>query len=183
MKKLLYATLASLSLVLIACPYEGKADLNTYEESLKLDKDIIDEWVAYNSEGGREELTIEKGGKTVLFVYHKQFEKNKLIGKFKYRAYSTSIGDKTIYNIENAEGNYLFASLEWTSKNEFNVEFIESDFVDKNFIPDSVNTENFRAFVTENIAKEELFSDKLEFYRKYSAEYEKVRMFMQKSGF
>lgn len=183
MKKLLYATLASLSLILMACPYEGTVDLNTYDEALKPDKQLIDEWVAYNSEGGREELTIEKGGKTVLFVYHKQFEKNKLVGSFKYRIYGTEIGGKTIYNVENVEGKYLFANIEWMGKNEFDVEFVENDFMDNNFKPDSVSTETLRSFLTENITKEGLFSDKLEFYRKYSPEYEKVRMFMAKSGF
>jgi len=183
MRKLLYATLASLSLILIACPYEGEVHLNTYEESIKPDKQLIDAWVAYNSEGGREELMIEKGAKTVLFVYHKQFEKNKLIGNFKYRIYATDIGGKTIYNIENAEGKYIYATLEWTSKNEFNIEFLENDFMDTNFKPDTISTESLRTFLTENISKDGLFSDKLEFYRKYSPEYEKVRMFMQKSGF
>jgi hypothetical protein len=186
MKKLLYLSLVAISLFLMACPYEGSVELSTYEESYKIDKKLIGEWVAFHEEGGREELVMEKlaKSKSVFTVYHKQFgAKNNLREKFKYRVYATGIGGYDIFNIKNKENEFLYCKYGWTGKNEFYIQFIDADFVKNNFKVDSVTTENFNAFVTENVNKEDMYDDKLEFYRKNSPEYEKVRMFMRKSGF
>ena len=77
MKKLLYITLIAFSLVLMACPYEGDVELCTYEEASKFEKTFIGEWVAFNEDGSRDEVLIEKGNKTVLFVSHKHYGENK----------------------------------------------------------------------------------------------------------
>ncbi|PJB15925.1 MAG: hypothetical protein CO118_01670 [Flavobacteriales bacterium CG_4_9_14_3_um_filter_32_8] len=184
MKKLLYLSLITISLLLMACPYEGTVELSSYEESLKVDKKLVGEWVSFHEKGGREELLIEKAVKSVFKVSHNQFgENNKFEQKYNYRVYSTEIGEYDIFNIESPEGKYLYCKYGWTGKNEFYIQFIDADFVDKNFKADSVTTENFKSFVTENVNKEEMYGEKLEFYRKYSPEYEKVRMFMKKSGF
>ena len=184
MKKLVYLSLTTISLLLMACPYEGTVELSTYEESLKVDKKLIGEWVTLLEDGGREELQIEKAVKSVFNVTHSRFGKNnKLEDKFKYRVYSTEIGEYEIFNIENKDGKYLYCKLGWTGKDEFYIQFIKKEYVENNFKVDSVTTENFKSFVTDNVNKEAMFDDKLEFYRKYSPEYEKVRMYMRKSGF
>ena len=185
MKKLLYGSIIVIGLALMACPYEGKVELNTYEESLKLDKKLIDEWVSFNEEGGREELTLSKLDKGVFQVYHKQYGKNnKLDSRESYRAYATEIGGFGIFNIElKDEKKFLYSKYGWTGKNEFYIQFINGEYMDNNFKVDSVTTENLRAFITENVNEEEMYDDRIEFYRKYSPEYEKVRMFMKKSGF
>ena len=184
MKKLLYLLLITISLFLMACPYEGTVELSSYEDSLNVDKKLIGEWVSFHEKGGREELLIEKAVKSVFNVSHNQFgENNKFEQKYNYRVYSTEIGEYDILNIENPESKYLYCKYGWTGKNEFYIQFIDADFVDKNFKVDSVTTENFKSFVTEHVNREELYGEKLEFYRKYSPEYEKVRMFMKKSGF
>ena len=85
MKKLLYISLIAISTILMACPYEGEVKLCTYDEALKVDKKLLDIWVAFNEEGGRDEVLIEKGNKAVLFVSHKSYEKgNKLNELQKY---------------------------------------------------------------------------------------------------
>lgn len=184
MKKLFYASLVITAFLFVGCPYEGNVELNTYEDSLKTDKKLEGEWVAFHADGGREELYIEKAAKSVLSVIHKQYgEKNKLEGNFKYRVYSTEISGYTIFNIENTEGKYLYTKFGWTGKNEFYVQFIDADYMENNYKVDSVTTENLRSFITENVNTEKMYGDKLEFYRKYSPEYQKVKMFMKKSGF
>ena len=185
MKKLLYITIVVIGITLMACPYEAEVQLSTYEESLKVDKKLIDQWVSFNEEGGREELTIDKGTKSVLFVTHKQFGKgNKLQESFKYRVYATPIGEQAIFNIElKDEGKYLYSKYGWTGKNEFYIQFIKGEYIDENFKEDSVTTENLKAFITANVTNEEMYDEKLEFYRKFSPEYEKVRIYMKKSGF
>ena len=184
MNKLLYITIISLALVLMACPYEGDVELNTYEESVKIDKKLVDEWVSFNEEGGREELSISKLARSVYQVYHKQYSKgNKLESRESYRAYGSEVGDYDVFNIEKKDGKYLYSKYGWTGKNEFYVQFVDADYMEKNFKVDSVTTDNLRAFITENVNKEAMFSEKLEFYRKNSPEYHKVRVFMKKSGF
>ncbi|PCJ26366.1 MAG: hypothetical protein COA97_06180 [Flavobacteriales bacterium] len=168
----------------MACPYEGEVEINTYEESVKIDKKLIDEWVSFNEEGGREELSISKLARSVFQVYHKQYGKgNKLESRESYRAYASEVGNYDIFNIESKDGKYLFSKYGWTGKNEFYIQFIDADYMEKKFKVDTVTTENLRAFITENVNKEAMYGDKLEFYRKGSPEYDKVRMFMRKSGF
>ena len=58
MNKLLYISLIAMSLILMACPYEGDVKLCTYDEALKTDKKLLDTWVAFNEEGGRDESCI-----------------------------------------------------------------------------------------------------------------------------
>ncbi len=184
MKKLVYTSLVVIGLVLMACPYEGKVELNNYEESLKLDKKLIDEWVSFNEEGGREELVIIKIDKAVFQVSHKQFSKgSKLDSRDVYRAYATDIGGINIFNIETKDNKYLYCKYGWTGKNEFYIQFIKQEYMEANFKEDPVSTENLRAFITEHVNKEELFDAKLEFYRKFSPEYDKVKIYMKKSGF
>ena len=184
MKKLLYFSLIAMSVILMACPYEGDVKLCTYDEALKVDKKLLDIWVAFNEEGGRDEILIEKGNKAVLFLTHKNYEKgNKLSEVQKYRAFSTLINEEKIFTIEDKSGKYIYSKFAWTSKNEIDVQFINDDFMNNNFKVDSVTTKNMVDFLTKNLSSEGLFTDKMEFYRKYSYEYQKVKVFMQKSGF
>ena len=169
----------------MACPYEGEVELSTYEESVKIDKKLIDDWVSFNEEGGREELSITKLARSVFQVYHKQYGKgNKLESRESYRVYGSEVGAYDIFSVETKdEGKYLYSKYGWTGKNEFYVQFVNADYMEANFKEDSVTTENLRAFITENVNSEKMYGDKIEFYRKGSPEYEKVRMFMRKSGF
>jgi hypothetical protein len=190
MKKLLYITLLSFGLVLMGCPYEGEVELNTYEESFKVDKQLIDEWVSFNEEGGREELVMTKIAKSVLQVSHKRFGKsNKLNSRGTYRAYVTNLTGYDLFTIEERDGKeggkatFLYAKYGWTGKNEFYLQYIDKAYMETNFIVDSVSTENLRDFITERVNREDMFGEKIEFYRKYSPEYNKVKMYMRKSGF
>lgn len=184
MKTLLYSTLIFIGLTLMACPYEADVEINTYEESVKTDKKIIGDWVSFNEEGGRTELVITKLQKAVLQVYHKQYNsENKQETRESYRVYGSEVGEYTLFNIERKDGKYLFAKYAWTGKNEFYMELIDADFMETNFKETEITSKNLRAFINDNIHKKELFGEKLEFYRKNSPEYHKVRTFMQKSGF
>ena len=185
MSKLLYITFVLIGLTLMACPYESKVELNTYEQAIKTDKKLLDQWVSFHKEGGREELSISKLEKAVLQVYHKQFGKtNKLESRESYRVYATEINEYEILTIETKDENkYLFAKYGWTGKNEFYIQFVDANYMENNFKEDTVTTKKLRAFITEHVNKENLYTNKIEFYRKHSPEYEKVRMFMKKSGF
>jgi len=184
MKTLLYTTIIAISLILMACPYEGDVEINTYEESIKADKKLFDKWVSFSDDGSRTELSIDKLQKGVLQVYHKQYNsENKQEARESYRMYGSEVGEYNIYNIERKDGKYLFAKYAWTGKNEFYIELIDAEYMEENFTETEVTTKNLRAFITENVNKKELFGEKLEFYRKDSPEYHKVRTFMQRSGF
>ena len=186
MKKILFTTIVAVGLVLMACPYEGKVELNSAEESLKIDKKLIDDWVCFNEEGAREELMIEKGEKSVLNIAYRRFDKKSSLKESnKFRAYATEIGGYDIFNIKSTddEEGYIYAKYGWTGKNEFYIQYINSTYVDANFEVDSVTTENLRAFFTEHVNNEKMYDEKLEFYRKGSPEYLKVKIYMKKSGF
>ena len=184
MKLLTYTFLTLIALTLMACPYEGNVEIGSYEEAVKTDKKLLDEWVSFNEEGGKQELSISKLEKAVLQVYHKQFGPgNKFESRESYRVYSCEAGDYDIFNIEKKDGKYMYCKYGWTGKNEIYIQFVDAQFMENNFKEDTVTTKNLRAFIAENSNKEKMYGAKIEFYRKHSPEYEKVRLFMKKSGF
>ncbi|MCO6499289.1 MAG: hypothetical protein J5I47_02810 [Vicingus serpentipes] len=184
MKLKVYLILLITSIVMIGCPYEAEVELNTYEESIRIDKKLLGIWIAFHDDGSREEMLLTKAAASVFDVIHKQYEpNNKLSGRFNYRAYPTEISDYVIFNIETQDGKYLFAKYGWTGKNTFYLQAVNKDFVNENFKVDSVTTENLRDFITQHVNNEKLYDDKLEFYRKDSPEHERVKTFMRKSGF
>lgn len=184
MRALFYIPLILIALILMACPYEGEVEISTYEEAVKVDKKLLDIWVSFNEEGGKQELSINKLERAVLQIYHKQFGPgNKLESREKYRVYASQIGEYDIFNIEKEDGKYMYCKYGWTGKNEVYIQFIDADYMESNFKKDSVTASNLKSFITDNVNKESLYGEKVEFYRKDSPEYEKVRRFIRKSGF
>lgn len=176
--------LSILSALLFGCPYQSDVELNTYEEALKADKELIDNWVSYHEDFSREELSIEKLAKSVLGIIHKEYDANgRVKGSNKIRAYATEIEGITIFNLEKDDGKYMFLKYGWTGKNEFYIQAVNEDYVEKHLKTDSLTTNTLRSFFSEHVNKNEMYEEKLEFYRKDSPEHLKVKMFMKKSGF
>lgn len=184
MKKQYFIILLFLSILFFGCPYQSDVELCTYEEALKTDKNLEGNWVAFHDDGSKDELFIEKIAKSVLQVSHKELDKNdRSKGVNKYRVYGTNLNGTILFNIETKEGKFLFAKYGWTGKNEFYIQTIEEEYMTKNFVVDSVTTDALKSFLFDRASNEDIYDDKIEFYRKDSPEYEKVKMFMKKSGF
>lgn len=184
MRKSLYFLILLFAIVLYGCPYQSDVELCTYEDALKVDKNLEGVWVAFHEDGTRDELFFEKLAKSVLQVSHRELDKNdRPKGMNKYRAYATNLNGTILYNIETKEGKYLFSKYGWTGKNEFYLQTLNEEYMTKNFVVDSVTTENLSSFLFDKASREEPFDEKIEFYRKDSPEYVKVKMFMKKSGF
>lgn len=184
MKKQYFILLSFFSILFFGCPYQSDVELCTYEEALKTDKNLEGNWVAFHGDGSKDELFIEKIAKSVLQVSHKELDKNdRSKGVNNYRVYGTNLNGTILFNIESKEGKYLFAKYGWTGKNEFYIQTIEEEYMTKNFVLDSVTTDALKSFLFDRASNEEIYDDKVEFYRKDSPEYEKVKIFMKKSGF
>ncbi len=185
MKLFVYPLLIVISLLLMGCPYQGEVELCTYEEALKVDKDLVGDWVAFHENGAREEVSLEKIAKSVLSVSHREYnEKSQLKNTYKYRIYATMMGGEIIFTVENKDGKYMYSKYAWMGKNVFYIQTVNQDYMDANFAPnDPKDKDELIAYFKENITKEKMFDEKLEFYRKDSPEYEKVKVFMKKSGF
>jgi hypothetical protein len=184
MKKQPFLILFVLSILLFGCPYQSDVELCTYEEALKTDKNLEGSWVAFHADGSKDELLIEKIAKSVLQVSHKELDKNdRSKGTNKYRAYAINLNGTVLFNIETKENKYLLAKYGWTGKNEFYLQTISQEYMEKNFVVDSVTTDNLKSFLFDKANREEIYDDAVEFYRKDSPEYLKVKMFMKKSGF
>ena len=185
MRKFITPVFLVISLLLLGCPYQSDVEINTYETSLKADKNLFDVWVSFKEDRSRFELFFEKIAKTVVNVSYKEYDSNsRFKSKDKYRGYATDLGGYTVFNLEGKDGKYMFCKFSWISKNEFNIQMINEDFVVNNFKPeDEITSENLRAFLLENVNEEKMYDEVMEFYRKDSPEYSKVKMYMQKSGF
>ena len=89
-----------------------------------------------------------------------------------------------MYTLEKEDGTYNYCKYDITGKNEFNIELVDADYMEKNFTMEGeVTTKDLKEFFAEHLKKDGFFTDKLEFYRKHSDEYNKVRLFMEKNGF
>lgn len=185
MKKLVFYSLFALSILFYGCPYQGDVELNTYEESLKADKNLLDVWVSFKEDKSRTELMIEKLAKTVVNINYKEYDTNgRFKSKDKYRGYATDLGGFTVFNLENKSGKYMYCKFSWIGKNEFNIQTINEDFVMDNLKPnENTGTKELREFLLANANEDDMYDEKIEFYRKDSPEYEKVKIYMQKSGF
>lgn len=184
MKKFLPITIILFSIVFYGCPYQSPVEICTYEEALKNDKNLDGSWVAFHEDGSKDELMFEKIAKSVLNVTHKEFDKNdRPKGVNKYRAYAANINGEILFNIETKEGKYMFAKYGWSGKNEFFMQMISEEYMEKNFKPDTVTTEILKSFLFDKANRNEIYDDKVEFYKKDSPEYVKVKTYMKKSGF
>ena len=184
MRTLLFFTFITIGIIFSGCPYESDIAIITPAEALKLDKELKGEWVAFHEDGAKEELNFIKIDKVIYQVTHKQFApNNKLKGNFKYQVYSADLDGAILFNIKNKDGKFMFSKYGWTGKNEFYLQGVNKKFVTTNFKTDTVNTRNLREFLSENINDGKMYEEKLEFYRKYSPEYEKVKIYLHKSGF
>lgn len=184
MKKSLAIIIVLLSVIFYGCPYQSPVELCTYEEALKTDKNLEGYWIAFHEDGSKDELFFEKIAKSVMSVTHKELDKNdRSKGINKYRIYATNLNGEILFNIETKEGKYLFSKYGWTGKNEFYIQTINEEYMSKNFVVDSVNTEILKSFLFDRVSKDDLYDEKVEFYRKDSPEYAKVKMYMKKSGF
>lgn len=183
-KKSPYLLILLFSVIFYGCPYQSPVELCTYEEALKTDKNLEGIWVAFHADGSKDELLIEKIAKSVLQVSHKELDKNdRSKGINKYRAYATNLNGVVLFNIETKENKYLLSKYGWTSKNEFYLQTINEEYMAKNFVVDSVTTDNLKSFLFDIANRDEIYDEQVEFYRKDSPEYLKVKMFMKKSGF
>ena len=150
MRKSLYILIVLLAIVFYGCPYQSPIELSTYEESLKVDKNLEGSWVAFHDDGSKDELLFEKIARSVMQVSHKELDKNdRSKGINKYRIYATNINGQILYNIENKNGKYMFAKYAWTGKNVFNTQLISEEYMSENFKVDSVTAENLKSFLFE----------------------------------
>lgn len=173
-----------LPLLLLGCPYQTEIALTNYENAVKYDKNIIGEWVAFHEDGNKDELIISKLNNKVLQVSIKSYDKtNRVKDASDFRTFGAAIGEDVFYNLESKDGFFMFAKLNWDSKNEFSVQFIESDFAKQKITSDSLTVSELTSFIKEHQANEIFFEAPLDFYRKYSPEYEKIKIYLKKSGF
>lgn len=173
-----------LPILFLACPYQAEIALTNYENAIKYDKNMLGEWVAFHENGNKDELIISKLNNKVMQVSLKSYDKtNRVKDASDFRAFGAALGDEIFYNLESKDGFFVFAKLNWESKNEFTVQFIENEFAKQKITSDSLTVSELASFIKEHQSNEKFFEAPLDFYRKYSPEYEKIRIYMKKSGF
>jgi len=177
MKKFIYSILFTCFLILTGCPYDSKVELNTYEESFKVEKEYFGNWTAFHEDGSKDELQVEKGMKTVYNVRHYPYdEKGKKQEYNYYRAYMTEIGGVRIANVEKKDGTYNFYRYTLKNPNELVLESVKDDYMKANFVGYAEpTTEKLRAFIEENIKNEKMYDDPLRFVKEGSDEYHRAK--------
>ncbi|MFH1319212.1 MAG: hypothetical protein ABII90_00975 [Bacteroidota bacterium] len=175
MRNLLYLILTAVYLCLTACPYDSNVPLNTYEESLKINKKLIGKWAAIHPDSSFDELYITKAAKTVLRVQHNAYNENGVkVENNYYRAFSIEINGVKIMNIEKHDGKYNFYKYKWVSDDEFVLQSIADTYIEENY-KDAKNAKSkeLREFIEKNIDQPKMFEEEIRFYKEGSEKYNK----------
>ena len=167
MNKLTYLLAFATVLVLTACPYDSKVELNTYEESLPIEKRYYGNYTVVNEDGSKEEVEISKGESKFYNIRHNSIDEDgKKLEYQYYRGYVTEIKGVHIVNVEKKDGNYNFYKFNLRSENELVLEAVEDEFMKANYPGyKQPKTIELRAFIESNISNEKMYDAPLVFTR------------------
>ncbi len=170
-------TTSLMFLLLTACPYDSQIGLNTYEESLKLDKAFFGEWTCFNEDGSKEEIQIEKGMKQVYNIRHNSYDVvNKKSEYNYYRGFMTIIKGMEILNLEKKDGNFNFYKYELKGPDELHLFAIGEDFVKNNYDKaETPDLKSLRAFIELHLAETGLFEEPMRFVKNGSKTFNKYK--------
>ncbi|MBL4754610.1 MAG: hypothetical protein JKY52_13575 [Flavobacteriales bacterium] len=177
MKNILYlGLLASLLILFTGCPYDAKVALNTYVESLKLDKKFYGDFTYFKEDGTKDLIQISKGMKQVYNIRQHTIDENgQKMEYFYHRAFVTEIKGVQIVNIEKKDGMFNFYKFEWKSDDELVLYAVGEEYVKANYEKaEHDDTKTLRAFVEANLDKG-LFEEEMVFAREGSAAYKKLK--------
>jgi len=170
---LLSLSIGLLLILLTACPYDSGIGLNTYDESLKLDKKFYGDWTCFNEGGSREEIQIEKGMKKVYNIRHNSYDNVNKKGEYNYyRGFMTIIKNVEILNLEKKDGNFNFYKYELRSPDELNVYAIGEEYVKTNYEKaEKPDVKSLRSFIESHMSEAGLFEDPMHFFKNGSEAY------------
>lgn len=144
--------MASLMVLLTACPYQSKVPITQAEE--KLNKDLFGEWIS-TSELEYDNPTfysIDKFSKVKYEVVENSYSSyDSTYTQKKYFMHSSTLGDRTFMNIQEASGGDYYLHYMEIGDNEFTLfeitENIDEQFTSstdlKNFVEKNMNLSFF----------------------------------------
>lgn len=167
--------LGALFLALTGCPYDSKVGLNTYEESMKLDKKFYGEYTYFKEDGSRDLIQISKGMKQVYNIrQHTVDENGQKMEYYYHRGFITEIKGVQIVNVEKKDGMYNFYKIEWKSEDELVLYAVGEEYVKAHYEKAGHDeTKTLRAFIAVHLEKG-LFEDGTVFTRDGSGAYKKL---------
>ncbi|HHZ64633.1 MAG TPA: hypothetical protein EYN51_03895 [Flavobacteriales bacterium] len=165
--KLRSTILVAAMFLLAACPYDSKVELNTYEESLPIEKKYYGNYTVVNEDGSKEEIEITKGESKFYNIRHNSIDEDgKKLEYQYYRGYVTEIKGVQIVNVEKKDGNYNFYKFNLKSDNELVLIAIEDEFMKENYPGyKQPKTAELRAFIESNMENAKMFDAPLNFAR------------------
>jgi len=177
MKNILYlGLLAGLLILFTGCPYDAKVGLNTYEESMKLNKKFYGDYTYFKEDGTKDLIQITKGMKQVYNIrQHTIDEHGHKMEYYYHRAFVTEIKGVQVVNVEKKDGTFNFYKYEWKSDDELVLYAVGEEYVTANYEKAGKDdTETLRTFIETHIEKG-LFEEGMVFARDGSAAYKKLK--------
>ena len=165
--KLKSIALVATLFLLVACPYNSKVELNTYEESLPIEKRYYGNYTMVNEDGSKDEIEITKGESKFYNIRHNSIDEDgKKLEYQYYRGYVTEIKGVHIVNVEKKDGNYNFYKFNLKTDNELVLIAVEDEFMKESYPGyKEPKTPELRAFIESNIDNAKMFGDPLKFSR------------------
>ena len=166
MKKLNYAFLLMITILLLSACYESKVSL-LKSPSSQIDTGLIKSWksIPNDNDGKTVSLAIWKFSETeYLIAWEEEGESEKVLA----RGFTSKIGNEKIINLqdikslEDDDRKYVFFKYEFNENGNLVVRIL-SDEYEKLKGKEFKSSREFHNFVQKNIAQEGLFGDKIEF--------------------
>ncbi len=165
--KIRSAVLVAALFLLAACPYDSKVELNTYEESLPIEKVYYGNYTLVNEDGSKEKIEITKGESKFYNIRHNSIDEDGKKQEYQYyRGYVTEIKGVKIVNVEKKDGNYNFYKFTLKSDNELVLIAVEDEFMKANYSGyKQPKTAELRAFIESNMENAKMFDAPMNFKR------------------
>jgi hypothetical protein len=163
MKKRISILLFSASMFLLTgCPYYSDFGLSNAKKSL-IDTSLTGNWRVLNEEStDTADLEIVEFNEHELYLELRYTEKNQRITE-RYRGYLTNIEDQKIINLKKLGTDQRFMFFKYkTGGKSLELSYASDDFIKTQFL----SQKKLYAFFKKNIHQQEMFEDKMTYFRK-----------------
>lgn len=152
--------------LLWGCPYNSKVTL-TERDTATFDKRFKGDWDAFNDDGTRIHLLVQKAEKNFWAVTRHMYEEDGSEDKTIYRAHNTP--ELGIMNVHKEDSTYNFYRYGIVSKEEFWLDPIGEEFMESNYPNHKAPVQDeLYKFVQKNLDNKDMYEDRLTFYKEGS---------------
>jgi len=164
MKKMVFAALIPLALILTGCPYNFNAALTEFDPK-GYDYKLHGEWAQFDSDGSKNHILVQKGVRGLYAVAHKAWDEDgEELGEQNMRAHVTA--DLNFINLHKEDSTYNLFKYVINNKESITLYPVGEDWIKKN-LPnaETISMEDLVKFIKKNIDNDAMYEEPMEFVK------------------